>query len=219
MEIRDILFKTDHTLLKAEATEEQLVAAALDALQFDCASVCIPPFFVKRAKETVGNAFAVCTVIGFPNGYNLTAIKETEAELALREGADELDVVINVGKLLAGEYAYVKAEIDAVKRLAGDKIVKVIVETGLLNEKAKIEACRIVSDTAADYIKTSTGYAGGATQADVELFKKYIRPSLKIKASGGIRTLQDAAGFLALGCSRIGASAIVPLAKAQNYGK
>lgn len=213
MDIKQILKFTDHTLLKADATPQQLEVTALDAKKYGCASVCIPPFFVKEAVSAVGKDFSVCTVIGFPNGYNPTSVKLAETECALADGAREIDVVINVGKLLGGDFIYVKNEIDEIKRVAGNNIVKVIVETGLLDEKAKIEICKIVSDSAADYIKTSTGYAGGAKKEDILLFKRHIRPSLKIKASGGIRTLREAEEFLSLGCQRIGASAVVAAAK------
>lgn len=217
MEIREILKRTDHTLLKPSATLAELEQTARDAVSFGCASVCIPPFFVERAREICGSALAVCTVIGFPCGYNSDTAKLYEAKAALKDGADELDIVINVCKLKSGETESIKRVIDGVRSLAQDKTVKVIIETGLLTEQEKITACRIVSDSPADYIKTSTGFAGGATVEDVELIKRNIRPDLKIKASGGIRTLEQAAAFINLGCDRIGASALIAAAVKEGY--
>lgn len=199
----------DHTLLKATSTWEEVSALCQEALEHGMATVCIPPRFVRLAKETYPN-LQVCTVIGFPLGYNTTAIKAAEAEQALREGADEIDMVINLGDVKAGRFAQVTEEIKKLKDIAGDKVLKVIVETCYLTDEEKVALCGCVTDAGADYIKTSTGFGtGGATLADIRLFKQHIGPKVKIKASGGIRTAEDMEAYLAEGVDRIGASAAI----------
>ena len=214
MDVKDILSKVDHTLLSQTATWEQIRAVLDDGWRYQVASVCIPAAFVARAKAYVAGQVAVCTVIGFPNGYSTTAAKCFEAADAVKNGADEIDMVINVGWAKEGHWADILAEIKAVKAACGGKVLKVIVETCLLTEEEKIRICRIVSDSGADYIKTSTGFAGGgATREDVALFAEHVAPHVKIKAAGGISTLQDAEDFIALGASRLGTSRIVKAVK------
>ena len=217
MDVKDILSRVDHTLLAQTATWEQIRAVLDDAWRYQVASACIPPAFVARAKSYVADQVAVCTVIGFPNGSSTTASKCFEAADAVKNGADEIDMVINVGWVKENHWADVLAEIRAVKAACSGKVLKVIVETCLLTEEEKIRLCGIVSDSGADYIKTSTGFAGGgATREDVALFAKYVGPDVKIKAAGGIATLQDAEDFIALGASRLGTSRIVKAVKAME---
>lgn len=217
MDIIDILSKVDHTLLGVDSTWEQIQELCTDALRFQTASVCIPPVYVKRAKEFVGNDMAVCTVIGFPNGYATTALKVCETEDAVRNGADEIDMVIHVGALKSGDEAYLLREIRAVKNACGDHILKVIIETCLLTASEIIAMCRIVTTAGADYIKTSTGFStGGATLEDVRLMLSNIGSNVKVKASGGIATIKDAEDFVQLGCLRLGTSRIVKILKAQE---
>ena len=188
-----------------------------DAMTYGTASVCIPPSFVKQAKEYVGDRMAVCTVIGFPNGYHTTAIKVAEANDAIANGADELDMVINLGDVKDGSYEKVKEEIRLLKDICKDKILKVIIETCLLTEEEKIRMCQVVTAARADYIKTSTGFSTeGATFADIELFAKHVGPDVKIKAAGGIHSFQDAKRFMELGASRLGTSRIIKLAKEEE---
>lgn len=214
MDIPYILSHVDHTCLSPTATEAEIRALCDDALRFGTASVCIPPSAVAQAKAYVGDRMAVCTVIGFPNGYMTTAAKCFETEDALRAGADEIDMVIHLGWVREGAYDRILEEIRAVKAVCGDRILKVIIETCLLTDEEKIRLCQVVSDSGADYIKTSTGFStGGATREDVALFKAHVAPHLKIKAAGGIATLQDAEDFLELGASRLGTSRIVRLVK------
>lgn len=216
MELSKILEKCDHTLLAQAATWEDIKQICDDGIKYHTASVCIPPSFVKRAKEYVGDRLAICTVIGFPNGYNTTAVKLYETEDALKNGADEIDMVINIGELRAGNEDYVLDEIRQLKKACGSKILKVIIETCLLTEKEKVTMCRLVSQAGADYIKTSTGFSkAGATFEDVKLFAENIGPGVKIKAAGGISSLEDAEKFIELGASRLGTSRIVKIAKAQ----
>jgi len=216
MELSTILSHCDHTLLKQTATWAQIKEICDDGLRYRTASVCIPPAFVKAAKAYVGDRLSVCTVIGFPNGYNTTAVKVFETEDAVRNGADEIDMVINVGMVKAGLLEDVLAEIKAVRAACEGKILKVIIETCLLTDAEKKALCTVVGASGADYIKTSTGFStGGATVADIELFRANIPPHLKMKAAGGIRSLADAEAFLRLGCERLGTSAIVALAKQQ----
>lgn len=216
MELSTILSHCDHTLLKQTATWAQIKEICDDGLRYRTASVCIPPAFVKAAKAYVGDRLSVCTVIGFPNGYNTTAVKVFETEDAVRNGADEIDMVINVGMVKAGLLEDVLAEIKAVRAACEGKILKVIIETCLLTDEEKKALCTVVGASDADYIKTSTGFStGGATVADIELFRANIPPHLKMKAAGGIRSLADAEAFLRLGCERLGTSAIVALAKQQ----
>jgi len=209
MDKKTVFSHVDHTLLKATSTWEEVSALCQEALEHGMATVCIPPRFVRLAKETYPN-LQVCTVIGFPLGYNTTAIKAAEAEQALREGADEIDMVVNLGNVKAGRFDQVTEEIKKLKDIAGDKVLKVIVETCYLTEEEKIALCGCVTDGGADYIKTSTGFGtGGATLADIRLFQRHIGPGVKIKASGGIRTAEDMEAYLAEGVDRIGASAAI----------
>lgn len=215
--LAEILSYCDHTLLSTSAVWSEIKGACDDAMKYGTASVCIPPSFVKRAKEYVGNRLAVCTVIGFPNGYNTTAAKVFETKDAVAMGADEIDMVINVGMLKDKRYGDLLDEIRAVKAACGGKILKVIIETCLLTEEEKIKMCRIVSASGADYIKTSTGFAGGgATPEDVKLFSENLSGGLKIKAAGGISSLEDADEFINLGAERIGTSRIVKIAKNEK---
>ena len=214
MDISAILSHCDHTLLAVDATWEQIKQTCDDAIAYRTASVCIPAAFVRQAKAYVGNRMQVCTVIGFPNGYSTTAAKVFEAEDAIRNGADEIDMVIHVGKAKEGKFGEIEAEIAAVKAACGAHILKVIIETCLLTQEEKIALCKAVSASGADFIKTSTGFAGGgATREDIALFKAHIAPHLKMKAAGGIRSLEDAADYLQLGCERLGTSAVVKLVK------
>ena len=214
MELKDILAKCDHTLLAQTATWEEIKAICDDGMKYATASVCIPASYVKQAKEYVGDRLAICTVIGFPNGYSTTATKCFEASDAVDNGADEVDMVINIGHAKGGKWDEITAEIAAIKAACKGKLLKVIIETCLLTDEEKIALCKCVSDSGADYIKTSTGFSkAGATFADVELFAKYVAPHVKIKAAGGISSLEDAEKFIALGASRLGTSRIVKIAK------
>lgn len=214
MEIKDILSKCDHTLLAQSATWEQIKAICDDGMKYSTASVCIPASFVKQAKEYVGDKLAICTVIGFPNGYSTTASKCFETKDAVENGADEIDMVINIGKAKEGDYDFLLNEIKAVKAACGGKLLKVIIETCLLTDEEKINMCRVVSESGADYIKTSTGFStAGATFDDVKLFAENVAPHVKIKAAGGISSLEDAEKFIELGASRLGTSRIVKIAK------
>ena len=214
MELKDILAKCDHTLLAQTATWEEIRAICDDGIRYGCASVCIPASFVKQAKEYAGDRLAICTVIGFPNGYATTAAKCFMAGDAVDNGADEVDMVINIGWAKEAKWDAITAEIAAIKAACKGKLLKVIIETCLLTEEEKIALCKCVSDSGADYIKTSTGFSkAGATFADVELFAKYVAPHVKIKAAGGISSLEDAEKFIALGASRLGTSRIVKIAK------
>lgn len=217
MEIKDILAKCDHTLLLQPSTWAEIRQICDDAIHYQTASVCIPASFVKQAKEYVGNKMQICTVIGFPNGYNTTAVKEFETKDALANGADEIDMVINIGWVKDKKYQEVQREIAALKAACGDKILKVIIETCLLTEEEKIKMCKVVTAAGADYIKTSTGFStAGATFADVELFAKHVGPKVKIKAAGGIFSLADAERFIELGASRLGTSRIVKITKQEE---
>ena len=214
MELKDILAKCDHTLLAQTATWEEIKAICDDGMKYETASVCIPASYVKQAKEYVGDRLAICTVIGFPNGYSTTATKCFEASDAVDNGADEVDMVINIGHAKDGKWEEITAEIAAIKRECKGKLLKVIIETCLLTDEEKIALCKCVSDSGADYIKTSTGFSkAGATFADVELFAKHVAPHVKIKAAGGISSLEDAEKFIALGADRLGTSRIVKIAK------
>ena len=215
MEVKEILARCDHTLLKQTAVWEDIRQLCDEGVEYGVASVCIPPCFVAEAAKYLGDRLPVCTVIGFPNGYNVSSVKFIEAAEAAGDGADELDMVANIGWIKAGAWEKIREEIDEVRRICGKRILKVIIETCLLTEQEKLEMCRVVSDSGADYIKTSTGFAGGgATREDVALIKANIAPHLKIKAAGGIASLEDAETFLALGADRLGASRLVKLAKA-----
>ena len=220
MELKDILARCDHTLLGQTATWEDIKAICDDGMKYHTASVCIPASFVKQAKEYVGERLAICTVIGFPNGYSTTAVKCFEASDAVDNGADEVDMVINIGWAKDGKWAEITEEIAAIKTACKGKLLKVIIETCLLTDEEKIRLCKCVSDSGADYIKTSTGFSkAGATFADVELFAKHVAPHVKIKAAGGISSLEDAEKFIELGASRLGTSRIVKLAKALEAGE
>ena len=214
MEIKEILKVCDHTLLSVQATWDEIRAICDDGMKFETASVCIPAAYVKRAKEYVGNKLAICTVIGFPNGYSTTATKVFETADAISNGADEIDMVINVGMLKDKMYTEILEEIKAIKAACGEKILKVIIETCLLTDEEKIMMCKIVSEAGADYIKTSTGFStAGATPKDVKIFAEHVAPGVKIKAAGGIASLDDAEEFIKLGASRLGTSRIVKIIK------
>ena len=216
-ELRDILSRVDHTLLAQGATWKEIKAICDDGIKYGCASVCIPASYVKQAAEYVAGKIAVCTVIGFPNGYDTTAAKCFEASDAVANGASEIDMVINIGWVKDGLYDKVLSEIRDVKGHCHGKLLKVIIETCLLTDAEKIELCRVVSESGADYIKTSTGFGGGgATREDVALFKKHVAPHVKIKAAGGIADLNDAKDFIALGADRLGTSRIVKAVKAME---
>ncbi len=213
----NILSKVDHTLLTQTATWNEIKAICDDAVQYQTASVCIPPSFVKRAKEYLGDKMKICTVVGFPNGYNTTACKVFETKDALDNGADEIDMVINIGWVKDKEYEAVKNEIAELKKACGTKILKVIIETCFLTEEEKIKMCQVVTEAGTDYIKTSTGFGGaGATPEDVRLFSDNVGEQVKIKAAGGISTLEDAEHFIKLGASRLGTSRIIKLVNHQE---
>ena len=220
MELKDILAKCDHTLLLQPSTWAEIQAICDDGMKYETASVCIPASFVKQAKEYVGDKLAICTVIGFPNGYSTTAVKCFEASDAVDNGADEIDMVINIGWAKDGKWDEITSEIAAIKAACKGKLLKVIIETCLLTDDEKIALCKCVSDSGADYIKTSTGFSkAGATFADVELFAKHVAPHVKIKAAGGISSIEDAEKFIALGADRLGTSRIVKIAKGlENDG-
>ena len=217
MELSEILSKCDHTLLKQTAVWEDIRLLCDEGMEYGVASVCIPPCFVAEANKYLAGRLPICTVIGFPNGYHSSPVKFIEAAEAASDGADELDMVVNIGWVKAGLYDKVREEIDEVRRICGKRILKVIIETCLLTEEEKVQMCRVVSESGADFIKTSTGFAGGgATREDVALIKANITPPLKIKAAGGIATLADAEDFIRLGADRLGTSRLVKLAKEMN---
>lgn len=220
MNLSDILAKCDHTLLAQTATWADIKAICDDGVKYSTASVCIPASFVKQAKEYVGDKLAICTVIGFPNGYATTAAKCFMASDAVDNGADEVDMVINIGWAKEGKWAEITEEIAAIKKACKGKLLKVIIETCLLTDEEKIALCKCVSDSGADYIKTSTGFStAGATFADVELFAKHVAKHVKIKAAGGISSIEDAEKFIELGAERLGTSRIVKIAKAMEAGE
>lgn len=207
----------DHTLLLQGATWEDIKGICDDAQKYGTASVCIPPSYVKEASEYLDGKVAVCTVIGFPNGYNTTVIKCAEAADAIANGASEIDMVINIGDLKGGRYEKILEEIKVIKAVCEDKILKVIIETCLLTEEEKIRMCKIVTEAGADYIKTSTGFSSaGATPADIALFAEHVGENVKIKAAGGIKSFEDAENFIALGASRLGTSRLVTLLKGEE---
>ena len=219
MNITEILGRCDHTLLLQTATWDEIRAICDDGMKYQTASVCIPPCYVKQAKEYVGDRLAICTVIGFPNGDSTTAVKCFETAEALREGADEIDMVIHVGDLKAGNDDKILEEIRAIKAVCGDKILKVIIETCLLNEDEKLRMCRIVTESGADYIKTSTGFStAGATREDVALMRANVGAHVKVKAAGGIASLADAEDFINLGADRLGTSRVVKIIKNTDNG-
>ena len=220
MDKKLILGKTDHTLLKQTSTWEQIKKICEEGMEFETASVCIPPSYVKRAKEFVGDKVAVCTVIGFPNGYMTTATKVFETADAVANGADEIDMVINIGDVKNGDYDKVLGEIKAIKEACGGKLLKVIIETCLLTEEEKIRMCDVVTEAAAEYIKTSPGFStSGATFEDVALMKKHVGAEVKVKAAGGISSVADAEQFIELGADRLGTSRLIPLLRGTDSGK
>ncbi len=217
MEIKEILSKCDHTLLAQTATWDEIKAICDDGIKYQTASVCIPPCYVKQASEYANGRVKICTVIGFPNGYNTTAVKEFETKDAIANGADEIDMVINIGELKAGNYDYVENEIRTLKNACGEKILKVIIETCLLTDEEKVKMCELVTKAGADFIKTSTGFSkAGATFADIELFAKHVGKNVRMKAAGGISSIEDAEKFVELGASRLGTSRIVKIVKKQE---
>ena len=217
MDIKDILEKCDHTLLRVDCTSEEIRALCDQAIRYHCASVCIPPCHVAGAKRYVGDRLTLCTVIGFPNGYMTTAAKAFEAADAVKNGADEIDMVINLSMVKDGCWADVANDIRAVREATSGKILKVIIECCLLTEEEKVHLCKTVADCGADFIKTSTGFSkGGATREDVKLLREHSPKLLKVKAAGGIASLQDAEDFISLGADRLGTSRVVKLAMEQE---
>ena len=217
MEKKKMMHTIDHTLLKQDATWKQIRDLCIEGIENSVASVCIPPSFVKQAAEYVEGKLPICTVIGFPNGYQTTAIKAMEAAQAVKNGADEIDMVINIGWAKEKRYADILEEINAVKEACNGKLLKVIIETCLLTEEEKIALCDVVSRSDAEFIKTSTGFAGGgATLADIQLFKKYVTGNTKIKAAGGIKSVSDAEAFLAAGADRLGTSSLLAMLKQEG---
>ena len=214
MELKDILSKCDHTLLAQTATWDEIRAICDDGMKYGCASVCIPASYVKQAAEYVAGKLPICTVIGFPNGYDTTAAKCFMASDAVENGAGEVDMVIDLGWVKDKKWEDLLSEIKAVKEACHGKLLKVIIETCFLTDEEKVKMCEIVSDSGADYIKTSTGFStAGATFHDVELFAKHVKPGVKIKAAGGISSLEDAEKFIELGASRLGTSRVVKIVK------
>ncbi|MBO5111560.1 MAG: deoxyribose-phosphate aldolase [Clostridia bacterium] len=214
MDVKEILALVDHTLLSQAATWDEIRAICDDGMKYQTASVCIPASYVKQAKEYVGDRLAICTVIGFPNGYSTTETKCFECADAVNNGADEIDMVVNIGWIKDKKYEDVLEEIRSVKNACRGKLLKVIIETCLLTEEEKIKMCEVVSASGADYIKTSTGFStGGATPADIALFRDHVASHVKIKAAGGISSLEDAETFVSLGASRLGTSRIVKIVK------
>ena len=207
MEKTEILSHVDHTVLKAFTTWEDIKKLCDEAVELKTASVCVPPSYIKRINDTYGDKINICTVIGFPLGYMVTEAKVVEAKEAIKDGANEIDMVINIGDVKNKEYDKVLNEVKALREACGDKILKVIIEACYLTDEEKIKLCEIVTEAKADYIKTSTGFGtGGATMEDILLFKKHIGPDVKMKAAGGIRTKEDMEGYLNAGCDRIGTS-------------
>ncbi len=220
MNVQNILARCDHTLLSQAATWNDIKAICDDGMKYQTASVCIPPSYVKQAKEYVGEKLAICTVIGFPNGYNTTECKVFETIDAVTKGADEIDMVINIGWLRDGKDEAILEEIKAIKNACDGKLLKVIIETCLLTEDEKLRMCKIVTNAGADYIKTSTGFStGGATREDVKLMRANVGASVKVKAAGGIADLQDAQDFIDLGADRLGTSRVVKAVKGMNSEK
>ena len=217
MTTQEILRHVDHTQLKAYATWEDIVKLCDEAIEFQTASVCVPPAYIRRIHEAYGDKVNICTVVGFPLGYSVTEANVAEVRQALADGCNEIDMVINISDVKNGLYQKVEEEIRTLKKECGEHILKVIIETCYLTDEEKIAMCKAVTNAGADYIKTSTGFGtGGATREDVELFKKHIGPKVKIKAAGGVSTMEDLEGFLELGCERIGTSRAVGLCKGQQ---
>jgi len=217
MNEQKILSLVDHTLLLQTSTWEEIKSICDDAIKYKTATVCIPPCYVKQAKEYVGIDMQICTVIGFPNGYNTTKVKAFETKEAVAEGADEIDMVINIGALKEKNYDFLKQEIQEIKVACGGKLLKVIIETCLLTDEEKIKMCELVTEVGADYIKTSTGFSkAGATFDDIKLFSQHIGPNVKMKAAGGISDFNDAQKFMELGASRLGTSRLVKIVKTRS---
>ncbi len=216
MTAKEMLSKVDHTQLKAFATWEDIVTLCEEAIQYRTASVCVPPTYIKRIHDTYGEQINICTVVGFPLGYSVTEAKAAEVKQALADGCNEIDMVVNISDVKNGLYEKVEAEIRTLKEVCGKHILKVIIETCYLTEEEKIAMCKAVTNAGADYIKTSTGFGtGGATKEDIELFKQHIGSDVKIKAAGGVSTLEDMEMFISLGCDRIGTSRAVGLCKGE----
>ena len=216
MNVKEMLKKVDHTKLQAFCTWEEIVSLCEDAIDYETASVCIPPAYVARVHEKYGEKINICTVIGFPLGYQVTAAKVTEAKEAIKQGCNEIDMVVNISDVKNGLFDKVEAEIREIKEACGDHILKVIIETCYLTKEEKIAMCKAVTNAGANYIKTSTGFGtAGATVEDVKLFKEYIGPNVKIKAAGGVSSLEDLETFIELGCDRIGTSRAIGLCKGQ----
>lgn len=216
MTAKEMLSKVDHTQLKAFATWEDIVTLCEEAITYGTASVCVPPAYIKRIHETYGDKINICTVVGFPLGYSVTEAKKAEVVQALADGCNEIDMVVNISDVKNGLYDKVEEEIRTLKAACGEHILKVIIETCYLTEEEKIAMCKAVTNAGADYIKTSTGFGtGGATKEDIELFKKHIGPNVKMKAAGGVSTLEDLEMFISLGCDRIGTSRAVGLCKGE----
>ncbi len=212
MDVKDMLKRVDHTKLQAFCTWEEIVELCEDAIEFETASVCIPPTYVERVHEKYGDRINICTVIGFPLGYQVTEVKVTEALTAIEQGCNEIDMVVNLSDVKNGLYDRVEEEIRAVRKVCGNHILKVIIEACYLSEEEKIAMCKAVTNAGADYIKTSTGFGtGGATKEDVKLFKEHVGPAVKIKAAGGVSSLEDLQAFIELGCDRIGTSRAIGL--------
>lgn len=217
MTAKEMLSKVDHTQLKAFATWEDIEKLCVEALEYGCASVCVPPAYIKRIHDAYGEKINICTVVGFPLGYGVTSAKVAEVEQALADGCNEIDMVINVSDVKNGQYDKVEEEIRTLKAACGEHILKVIIETCYLTEEEKIVMCKAVTNAGADYIKTSTGFGtDGATKADIELFKQHIGPNVKMKAAGGVSTVEDLEMFINLGCDRIGTSRAVGLLKGET---
>ena len=211
------LSHVDHTLLKVFATWEDIQKLCEEAMEYHTASVCVPPSYIKRIHDTYGEKINICTVVGFPLGYSTTKAKVAETVQAIEDGASEVDMVINIADVKNGDFDKVTEEIRSLKQAAGDKILKVIIETCYLTEEEKIAMCKAVTEAGADYIKTSTGFGtGGATMEDILLFKKFIGPHVKMKAAGGVKSVEDMEAFLEAGCDRIGTSSAISLIKGQS---
>ena len=217
MNTSEILSHVDHTLLKAFATWEDIQKLCEEAMEYHTASVCVPPSYIKRIHDTYGEKINICTVVGFPLGYSTTKAKVAETVQAIEDGASEVDMVINIADVKNGDFDKVTEEIRSLKQVAGDKILKVIIETCYLTEEEKIAMCKAVTEAGADYIKTSTGFGtGGATMEDILLFKKFIGPHVKMKAAGGVKSVEDMEAFMESGCDRIGTSSAISLIKGQS---
>ena len=217
MNTSEIVSHVDHTLLKAFATWEDIQKLCEEAMEYHTASVCVPPSYIKRIHDTYGEKINICTVVGFPLGYSTTKAKVAETVQAIEDGASEVDMVINIADVKNGDFDKVTEEIRSLKQAAGDKILKVIIETCYLTEEEKIAMCKAVTEAGADYIKTSTGFGtGGATMEDILLFKKFIGPHVKMKAAGGVKSVEDMEAFLEAGCDRIGTSSAISLIKGQS---